>query len=67
MTIDTIRDVVFREPFRPFTLRMSNGAQYTFNSARDLGASKGLGTIVHFGEGERLALLDRENIVEVIQ
>ena len=66
MPVEIIRDVVLREPFRPFTLRLSNGAEYSFNAPRDLGASKGLGTIIHFGEGEHLTLLDRENIVEIV-
>jgi hypothetical protein len=65
MKVEEIKLLVEREPFRPFRIRLSNGATYSFNERRDVGAPRKLShTLVYFGETE-LALIDIENIVEI--
>jgi hypothetical protein len=59
-----IRQLVERQPFRPFGVRLSNGAKYSFNEAREFGAPKDLHIIFFFGESESV-LIDAENIVEI--
>ncbi|PWU09052.1 MAG: hypothetical protein C5B50_28295 [Verrucomicrobia bacterium] len=61
-----IKDIAERQPFRPFTVRLTNGAQYTFNEPRNLGAPRDYRVIFFFGDSE-WAMLDSENIAEVIQ
>ena len=39
MQVADLKEVVEREPFRPFTVRLNNGAQYTFKTPRNIGAS----------------------------
>jgi hypothetical protein len=40
MQLDEIKKFVDRYPFRPFSVRLSNGASYTFRELRDFGAPK---------------------------
>jgi hypothetical protein len=62
-----LKKIVEREPFRPFSVRLSNGARYSFNERRDLGAPRKLShTLVYFGETD-FALIDIENIVEIFE
>ena len=65
MNTAAIKDVAEREPFRPFVLRLSNGREYRFTQPREFGAAKNYGTVVFFGD-ERLVLIDRESIAEII-
>ena len=69
MKLHEIKSVAEREPFRPFSVRLSNGAQYNFRERRDFGVTRNYSTIVFFGEsGENeLVLIDSENIVEMMQ
>ena len=69
MKLQEIRSVAEREPFGPFSVRLSNGAQYHFRERRDFGVTRDFQTIVFFGEsGEnKLVLIDSENIVEMMQ
>jgi hypothetical protein len=55
-----------RQPFRPFGVRLSNGAQYTFNEPREFGAPKERHIIFFFG-GTEAVRIDTENIVEIIE
>jgi hypothetical protein len=61
-----IRRAAEREPFRPFGVRLSNGAMYLFNRARDFGAPEDLRTIVYLGNNE-LVLIATDNIVELFE
>ena len=62
-----LENVIEREPFRPFKLRLSNGALYSFNERRDLGAPRKLShTVVYFGETS-FALIDIDHIVEILE
>ena len=66
MELNEIRELVERQPFRPFAVRLSNGAMYTFNEAREFGAPKDLQMIFFFGETSAVRI-DTENIVEVFE
>ena len=65
MKISEIKNVAERQPFRPFTVRLSNAEQYTFNTPRNLGAPGDYHVIFFFGDTE-WALIDTENIAEII-
>ena len=67
MRVIDLKDIVEREPFRAFTIRLSNGAQYTFNSRRDLGAAKDYGMIFYFADSGGAARIDTENIAEILE
>ena len=49
MKTGEIKDLVERRPFRPFTVRLTNGAQYSFKDSRDIGAPKDFRLIIYFG------------------
>jgi hypothetical protein len=66
MNAMAIKDVVERRPFEPFTVRLNDGAQYTFKEPRDFGAPKNYREIVFFGDSE-LVLIDPESITEIIR
>ena len=66
MKVTDIKDVAEREPFRPFSLRLNNGAQYTFKSPRELGATQTYNMVFHFGE-TTAARIDSESVVEIIE
>ena len=65
MQIEDIKKVAEREPFRPFTLRMNNGAKYVFEKPRNFGAPEDYHVIMFFGETD-WAMLDADSIAEVV-
>lgn len=65
MNTMALKEVSERQPFRPFTVRLNNGAQYTFNAPRNFGAPEDYREIVFFGKSE-LVLIDPESITEII-
>jgi hypothetical protein len=65
MNVAQIREVMDRRPFRPFTVRLSNGATYDFREPRDFGAPKNFSSIWYFGE-ELGVFIDPLHIVEII-
>jgi hypothetical protein len=65
MQLDEIKKFVDRYPFRPFSVRLSNGASYTFRELRDFGGPKDCHVLVYFGEKDWV-LIDPDNVVEVI-
>ena len=65
MKIEAFKVIAERTPFRPFTIRLSNGAQYSFRSERDFGAPRDLHVVCYFGQ-DNLVLIDPDQIVEVI-
>lgn len=67
MKTEELKQFVSRNPFRPFTVRLSNGVRYNFETRQHLGATRNLDTLVYFGDEGGLALIDSENIVKVIQ
>jgi hypothetical protein len=66
MRIEDIRDLIRRSPFRPFTVRLSNGAEYRFSSRDDPGAPKDCHMMFHFGETDAVRI-DTDSIVEVVE
>jgi hypothetical protein len=67
MQVNDLKEMVEREPFRPFSVRLNNGAQYTFKSPRFLGASQDYGMIFYFAEPRGAVRIDRDSIVEIIE
>lgn len=67
MQVADLKVVVEREPFRPFTVRLNNGGQYTFKTPRNIGASLDYGMIFYFGEPRGAVRIDRDSIVEIIK
>ena len=67
MQVTDLKDVIEREPFRPFTVRLSNGAQYTFPTRTHLGAAQDYGMIFYFADSGGACRIDRENIVDIIE
>ena len=66
MQVNGIRDIVERQPFRPFGVRLSNGAEYVFTELRQFGAPLDLQMIFYFGESGAVRI-ETENIVEVFE
>jgi hypothetical protein len=60
-----LKRVAQRRPFRPFGVRLSNGARYFFSESRQFGAPKDFHVIFFFGQKD-WALIDTENIVEIL-
>ncbi len=67
MKVADIQEIVEREPFRPFSLRLNNGAQYTFESERELGATQDYGMVFYFGPRGGAVRIDTESVVEIIE
>jgi hypothetical protein len=61
-----IKYIAERQPFRPFAVRLSNGAQYTFNEPREFGAPRDYHIVFFFGHTEAVRI-DTESIVELIE
>ena len=61
-----VKGLVERQPFRPFAVRLFNGAPYNFKEAREFGAPKDYHMIFFFGESEAVRI-DTESIVEIFE
>jgi hypothetical protein len=66
MKTTEIKPFVDRTPFRPFAVRLTNGARYEFRDSKSLGATRDGETLFFFGETGGFVLIDAENIVEII-
>lgn len=66
MKVRGIKDLVERKPFRPFAVRLNNGARYTFKEPRDFGAPRDYHFIIHFGADEAVRI-DTDSITEIIE
>ena len=66
MKIGAIKELMERRPFRPFTVRLTNGAQYSLKDARDIGAPKDFRLIIYFGKSEAVRI-DTDRIVEIFE
>ncbi len=64
MHAQAIKDVAEGRPFRPFTIRLSSGAEYTFAEPRNFGAPKNYREIFYFGDSDWVSI-DIDNVVEV--
>ena len=61
-----VRDLVERRPFRPFTVRLNNGAVYQFAEPRNFAAPKDYRVIFFFGDSN-WTMLDLDSIAEITQ
>ena len=66
MKVAEIRDLVERQPFRPFGVRLNNGAHYTFKDSRDVGAPKDYRLLIYFGKSEAVRI-DTDSIVGIFE
>lgn len=67
MKVKELKHVVDRVPFRPFTVRLNNGARYFFDSPRSLGAWRDYSVIMYFAKPNGSVRIDSESIVEIIE
>ena len=65
MKVADLKEVAERQSFRPFTVRVNNGAQYTFTEPRSLGAPKDYHVVLYFGDTE-CVMIDTDSIAEII-
>lgn len=66
MKVSDIKDAAEREPFRPFAIRLNNGALYTFGTPRNFGSTLDYHMIFFFGESNAVRI-DADSIVEIIE
>ena len=66
MRATDLKRLAKRHPFRPFGVRLSSGARYRFNEARQFGAPEDFHMIFFFGKSEAVRI-DTENIVEIFE
>ncbi|MBI2946156.1 MAG: hypothetical protein HYY23_00800 [Verrucomicrobia bacterium] len=66
MKVEEVKSLVESQPFRPFAVRLSNGAQYIFSDPRNIGAPEDCRMIFFFGKSEAVRI-DTDSIVEIIE
>jgi hypothetical protein len=66
MKTSDIKEVAERRPFRPFTVRLSNGMTYRFENPRDIGAPASYRMIFCFANDQAVRI-DAESITEIIE
>jgi hypothetical protein len=69
MKTQDIREIVYRQPFRPFTLRLNNGAEYQITEPRQVGAAGDLHALYWFEPAPpfRMVRIDADQITEIIE
>lgn len=65
MHVEQLKKFAQQSPFRPFTIRLTNGALYVFREPRNFGAPLDLHTIFYFGANDWV-LIDPVHVAEVI-
>ena len=65
MKVKDIKRLVERQPFRPFGVRLNNGARYRFKASRDVGAPRNYRMLMYLGDTEVVSI-DTSSIVEII-
>lgn len=65
MTKEVLREAVQRQPFRPFSLRMADGATYHVPARDFVSLSPNGRTVIVFGEENKLKILDAMLITEI--
>jgi hypothetical protein len=66
MKVREIKGLIERRPFRPFAIRLNNGARYTFREPRDVGAPRDYKVLIHFGQSDSVRI-DTDSITEIIE
>ncbi len=64
MKVEEIKGLVERRPFRPFAVRLNNGAEYAFADPKNVGAPEDYRLIIYFGKSEAVRI-DTDSIVEI--
>jgi hypothetical protein len=64
--VKEVKEVARRQPFRPFSIRLNNGARYVFERSDDLGAPKDFRMIFYFGNNQAIRI-DTDSIVEIME
>jgi len=67
MKLQEVERIVDRELFRPFVIRLTNGAKYHFKTRRDLGASKDCQMLFYFSDAGDNVRIDANSIVEIFE
>ena len=65
MRVQALEKLAQREPFRPFGIRLNNGAKYHFKTRRDLGAAKDGHLLFYFADSGDVVFIDADSIAEV--
>ncbi len=66
MKVQEIQNFVERQPFRPFGIRLNNGAQYFFKELRNVGAPEDYRLLIYFGKTEAVRI-DLDSITEIFE
>ena len=66
MQVTEIRKLAKRKPFRAFTVRLTNGAEYEFKEPEDFGAPRNYRSIFHFSDDDWV-LIDTDSITAIIE
>lgn len=66
MKAEEIKPFAHHVPFRPFAVRLSNGARYDFRDEESLDVTRDGETLFYFAETGGFVLIDAENIVAII-
>jgi hypothetical protein len=69
MNVKELADVIVREPFHPYTLRLNNGTVYEVREVRNLGAPGDLRAVYWFELESpfRVVRIEASAITEVIE
>jgi hypothetical protein len=65
MRVQKLEKLVERDPFRPFSIRLTNGAKYHFKTRRDLGAAKDGHLLFYFADSGDVVFIDADSVAEV--
>ena len=65
MRVQALEKLAQREPFRPFSIRLNNGAKYHFKTRRDLGAAKDGHLLFYFADSGDVVFIDAASVAEV--
>jgi len=65
MSKDTIREAISAQPFQPFTVRMADGNAYPVPARDFVSLSPNGRTLVIFGAGNKIKLLDCLLVTEI--
>mgnify|MGYP001593679837 CR=1 FL=1 len=67
MKTQELEELIVRQPFRPFAVRLTNGVKYNFKTPRDLGATKDFHILYYFADSGGSVRIDADSIVEIFE
>jgi hypothetical protein len=65
MTVEQFRAAMTRRPFVPFAIHMAGGTQLPVRHPEHVAMSPGGRTVIVFGEGEALSILDFSHVTRL--